>query len=650
MTNPLVAAREDSTKGYTGIGLVESAADIYNGVQNGSWVEGGLGALGGGLEVLSLALDPIGTLGQYAISWVIEHVAPLRDALNWLAGDADQIAAYAATWKNVSQAVGGIATDFGTEVANGTSAWTGPAADAYRANTAAQGEHITAAATGAGTIGTVVEVVGALVGVVRGIVRDLVAECISTLLLRLPQWLAEAGLTLGLATPHIVASVGALVAKWVGRITDVITKLIRSVEKLRPILAKLGEIWEAIKSGLRGLRTKPHGADTPSAPDAVRNAPAPVDAPSTTGQPNLTTPNTPNSPSTSTAPSGSSTPTTTTSSAPPTPSTTTAPSGTSSPSTTPSSVTPTVTPSSSTVPSGSVSPSTTPSSVTPTVTPSSSTVPSSSSTPPTSSTTGGGGGGTPPVKPTTPGSSGPHWTDTVRGKFTDAEWKDFKGAMDKLGADPKPGDVPGSGQLTPHERDLMARAMKEVEVTNGTLMQKVIPDADVANYLNGKYTEVGGFVARHQDAGGLNTPADLINGNRLDYSGTPYDVSQPTIHTIEFPASDASLYRTPIGAPSMDPSVPGGLGATDPRVLAARDDMINAVENAGVNPDRYSPSINQWPYTGAGVTAHPTMGVPEFQMGSRMPIPDGSTINQFDAAGNKTVVAVYDSVLGWVRQ
>ncbi|OLR90975.1 TNT domain-containing protein [Actinokineospora bangkokensis] len=343
MTNPLVAERQDSTRAYTGIGIVESAADVYHGVQDGSWVEGGLGVAGGGLEVLSLALDPIGTLGQYAVSWLIEHVKPLRDALNWLAGDADQIAAYAATWKNVEQAVSGVAADFKTEVTNGTAGWTGPAAEAYRRNTAQQNQHMAAAATGAGTIGTVVEVVGALVGTVRGIVRDLVAECVSTLLARIPQWLAEAGVTLGLATPHIVASAAALISRWVNRITDVITKLTRSVEKLRPIMAKLGEVWEAIKSGMRKLRTASHGAETPDAPSAVRSAPSDVDAPTSGTSPQLQAPPaTTTTPSHVDAPPGSGSPQTTApSSATTTPSSVDAPTGSTAPTTTAASAPPT---------------------------------------------------------------------------------------------------------------------------------------------------------------------------------------------------------------------------------------------------------------------------------------------------------------------
>jgi uncharacterized protein YukE len=302
VNNPLVAERQDSTTGYTGVGIVESAVDLYHGVENGSWVEGGLGLVGTGLEMLSLVLDPLGTLLQYAVSWIIEHVGPLRDALNWLAGDADQIAAYAQTWQNVSEAVSRAKEDFTSEVANGTAGWSGATADAYRKTAATQAEHITAASSCSGTIGTVVQVVGVLVGTVRGIVRDLVAECVATLIARIPQWLAEEAVTLGFATPHVVAAAVTIIAKWVNKISDIITKLVRSVAKLRPLMTRLTEIWEAIKKGLRGLRkttpnaphsgppnpVKPHttpdvnphgGTTTPSSPPPTTHGGDPVSTP-----------------------------------------------------------------------------------------------------------------------------------------------------------------------------------------------------------------------------------------------------------------------------------------------------------------------------------------------------------------------------------
>lgn len=264
--NPLLAQRQDSNTAYSGIGIVESAMTLYQGVEDKSWLEAGLGTAGTGLEALAITLDPVGMLGQYAVSWLIEKVQPLRDALDWLAGDPDQLHAYAQTWKNVSQAVGQVADQFGAEVTGGTSQWTGAAADAYRAMGSDHAQYIKAASTGANTIGSVVDIVGTLVAAVRGIVRDLVAACISTLLVRLPQWLLEEAVTLFFATPHVIAAAGTLIAEWVAKISEFVTKLVRSLEKLRGILGKLTEIWDAISKGLA------HVTDAgTTAASAVRN-------------------------------------------------------------------------------------------------------------------------------------------------------------------------------------------------------------------------------------------------------------------------------------------------------------------------------------------------------------------------------------------
>ncbi|SFK96421.1 hypothetical protein SAMN05421835_1585, partial [Amycolatopsis sacchari] len=58
MANPLVAQAQSQTTAVTGIGIAESAVDLANGVKDGSWVEFGMGALGVGMEALSMVMDP----------------------------------------------------------------------------------------------------------------------------------------------------------------------------------------------------------------------------------------------------------------------------------------------------------------------------------------------------------------------------------------------------------------------------------------------------------------------------------------------------------------------------------------------------------------------------------------------------------------
>ena len=58
----MVAPAQDSTTWYTGLGMVEDAALITNGIQNSNWVDGTLGGAGASLDLLSLTIDPLGSL------------------------------------------------------------------------------------------------------------------------------------------------------------------------------------------------------------------------------------------------------------------------------------------------------------------------------------------------------------------------------------------------------------------------------------------------------------------------------------------------------------------------------------------------------------------------------------------------------------
>ncbi|MFD7652864.1 hypothetical protein ACFV4N_02650 [Actinosynnema sp. NPDC059797] len=48
-------------------------------------------------------MDPVGTLASYGVDWLIEHVQPLLDMLNDLAGTSPVIRAYAQTWQNIAE-------------------------------------------------------------------------------------------------------------------------------------------------------------------------------------------------------------------------------------------------------------------------------------------------------------------------------------------------------------------------------------------------------------------------------------------------------------------------------------------------------------------------------------------------------------------
>ncbi|HET9143099.1 MAG TPA: DUF6531 domain-containing protein [Actinophytocola sp.] len=289
--NPLVAAPVSQTTAVTGIGIAESCVDLANGVSNGDWVEAGLGGLGVGLEVLSMVIDPLGTLASYGVSWLIEHVRPLKEALDWFAGDPPVIESFSQTWGNVAAEVGAVAQDLTGEVNGGTAGWTGTAGDAYRGHAAQAADAVAGAGTLADGISVGVMVMGQVVAFVREFIRDLVGELVG----RLISWALETVATLGLATPLVVAQATTAITKVVNKVADLVRKLVKTIgnvaPRIRKIIDKLDEIIAMLRKLLRkadapgGTNPARHAGDKPSAHPHAPDGTSPSSTPDTSGSP-----------------------------------------------------------------------------------------------------------------------------------------------------------------------------------------------------------------------------------------------------------------------------------------------------------------------------------------------------------------------------
>lgn len=272
--SPLVAERVDSTRAWSGIFLAESIEDLVHGVESGSWVDLSIGGVAGSLEALAFCVDPLGQLAAWGVGWLLEHVQPLSDALDSLAGDPDQITAYAQTWQNIAQQVTGGALELSDSVRLDLAAWTGSAAAAYHAHAGAAHDALQGIAQYATAMAKITQGAGLVVALVRELVRDLIAEFVGVLAVRLPEWLAEEGLTLGLATPLVVSQVSALVAKWAARIARLLHGLVTSLRRLAGLLRHLDELVRSLQDVLRRLARRAHtGGGPPTVPPPIRDGP-----------------------------------------------------------------------------------------------------------------------------------------------------------------------------------------------------------------------------------------------------------------------------------------------------------------------------------------------------------------------------------------
>ncbi|WP_243420915.1 WXG100 family type VII secretion target [Micromonospora globispora] len=263
MTNPLVATPTDApVNPWAGVWIAEDIQLIGEGVTNGSWIDGSLGVVGAALDGLALVSDPVGSLLQYGVAWIIEHVRPLTEALDWLAGDPAQIAAHAQTWRNVAGSLRDEAESLARAVRLDVAEWGGSAGPAYRNWAAEQQQAVVGLSHAADTMALVTEGAGMLIAAVRLMVRDAIATCVSRLIV----YAAEEAATLGFATPLVVEQVTTTVAAWAAKIAQWLRGLLASLRRLIPEMHRLGGLIEKLKQLLNKLDVKAGGSKSHNSP------------------------------------------------------------------------------------------------------------------------------------------------------------------------------------------------------------------------------------------------------------------------------------------------------------------------------------------------------------------------------------------------
>ena len=258
--NPLVTTpADDGPPPWAGVWIAEDIEQIVLGVQSGSWIDGTLGVVGAGLDGLALVSDPAGALLQYGVAWLIEHVRPLSEALDWLAGNPAQIAAHAQTWRNVAESVRAESAELLRSVRWDVEEWTGAAGDAYRAHADFGARRLQTLGTAADGMALMTEGAGVLIGTVRIMVRDAIATVVSRLIVYAGELLAS----WGAATPLVVEQVTTLCASWGAKIARWLKGLLASLRKLADAMRGLGKGVD----DLNRMDSETSGGRTPGAPE-----------------------------------------------------------------------------------------------------------------------------------------------------------------------------------------------------------------------------------------------------------------------------------------------------------------------------------------------------------------------------------------------
>lgn len=246
---PIVAPVVDSTKWYTGTSVAIDLHALGDGIASGNWMEAGLGGLGLAAEGASAVIDPIGTLASWGASWAMEHIEPLRDALDKVSGNPDEVSAYAQTWRNVAKSTDSAASIYEGDVKADIASWQDGAGNLYRSLSESRLNDLHALSASATGMSKLADAMNMVCGLVRAGIKFLISWAVGKLI----SLIIKVAASLGTYLPAAIVEAGVHIASAVAKVTKILKDLFASLKKLHTMLNEMKKLVWAIKAARIGL-------------------------------------------------------------------------------------------------------------------------------------------------------------------------------------------------------------------------------------------------------------------------------------------------------------------------------------------------------------------------------------------------------------
>ncbi|TQM33402.1 hypothetical protein [Nocardia bhagyanarayanae] len=186
--------------------------------------------------------DPFDYVGSMLMGWMLEHVEPMRKALDSLAGSKDMVAAYSASWQATSKKLAEVADTWKKEITEGTAGWVGATADAYRTKADAVIAEIVGQAALADLLNKVNEKMSKIVEGVRGIITE-VLNSLAGMLLEIAAILIASA---GTASPALIARAVFGISTATMTVAQMLSTMASSLIGLGALVRNLAQIVAAV--------------------------------------------------------------------------------------------------------------------------------------------------------------------------------------------------------------------------------------------------------------------------------------------------------------------------------------------------------------------------------------------------------------------
>ncbi|WP_020662809.1 hypothetical protein [Amycolatopsis benzoatilytica] len=198
-----------------------------------------------GSDVVSFALDPVGTLVSNGLDMLLEVIQPLQDALHFVTGDGPALGDASGDFDKIGEGFVSLAEEFVQSGDETLKDWEGEAGDAARAALAKFSQGIEGIGSAANAVAETLKMWSMVMEVIEEVVKAIISDLISTLIYiwlpALASALITAGSSVAAATTATIAKVAAAFAK----VTKRLGKLGKLLEKFMAFLGKwAAKMWD----------------------------------------------------------------------------------------------------------------------------------------------------------------------------------------------------------------------------------------------------------------------------------------------------------------------------------------------------------------------------------------------------------------------
>jgi hypothetical protein len=274
--------------------LIKSCTDIQTADDKDKAALGvaiGLGVFAAAVDTVKMVINPLGSLISAGLGWLIEHVSFLREPLDMLMGDPDQIQLLGQEVHAIAEAIRQVGQEQLESLKGEITAWTGAAAEAFSKLMQELAADFESKAHATEIVGYLIHTNMAIISAARALFRDLITtvlgDIISTMLIALATAAFTFGASIVAAVPVIVTQASLTAASMASKSTAIVAQASRSSIRMNDIVAGLnrgarpgagGPFRAPPPPGRGGGGNPPRIEMTPMPPRTDAPAPPPRDA------------------------------------------------------------------------------------------------------------------------------------------------------------------------------------------------------------------------------------------------------------------------------------------------------------------------------------------------------------------------------------